>query len=232
MYTQNEWLLSTLLEFYQNREHLDILKKIINREFVIRASKKLSIRIVNWFVTNYAKQHFTAYEIQSSLPTQPQPQPQPAICIVQDVPCTEPVKNTTESNIVTVQPRRFFVWTSYKSTEDSYSKQMFDPYCRQQRILIPYDDQTQIETTIGQLHFFKWAIMNKVLDYIIANYDLIEKDMNIRLNTLKRKPSHSSHDHSTESNAKMTRKKREELSTNACRIMRKEVCTKPVQMRF
>jgi hypothetical protein len=61
--TQHQWLLSNLLEFYQNREYLDIVKKIINREYVIHKSKKLSIRIVNWFVTNYAKQHFTVYEI-------------------------------------------------------------------------------------------------------------------------------------------------------------------------
>ena len=227
MYTQNEWLLSTLLEFYQNKEHLDTLKKIINREFVIRASKKLSIRIVNWFVTNYAKQHFTAYEIQSqSIPSNLSnlsnlSNESSPMCLVPE--------NTVKNMALIEPPRRFFVWTSYKSTEDSYSKQMFDPYCRQQRILIPYDDNTQIETTIGQLHFFKWAIMNKVLDYIIANYDLIEKDMNVRLNTLKRK---SQLDHSTESHGNNTRKKREELSTNACRIMRKELCTEPVQMRF
>ena len=195
MNTQNQWLLSNLLEFYQNQEYLDILKRIVNREFVIRdSSKKLSIRLVNWFVTNYAKQHFTVYEI--------------------------PVLKGDET-------KRFFVWTNYKSTEDSYSKQMFDPYCRQQRILIPYDNNTQIETTIGQLHFFKWAIINKVIEYIIEHYDCIEKDMVTRLNTIKKKYSIQE----VLVNGK-TRKKREELSTNACRIMHKEICDKPVKMSF
>ena len=120
MYTQNQWLLTTLLDFYKNEEYLETLKQIINREYIVQHnSKKLSIRLVNWFVTNYAKQHFTAYEI---------PQDE--------------------------EGRRFFVWTNYKSTEDSYSKQMFDPYCRKDRVLIPYKDNTSIETTIGQLHFF------------------------------------------------------------------------------
>jgi hypothetical protein len=199
MNTQNEWLLSNLLEFYQNREYLETLKQIINREYAINASKKLSIRIVNWFVTNYAKQHFTVYEI--------------------------PIQ--TEKTSSDQETRRFFVWTSYKSTEDSYSKQMFDPYCRQQRILIPYDSDTRIETTVGQLHFFKWAIMNKVIDYIIQHYDSIEKDMTSRLNTVKRKSLIKN-----ETSGDKTRKKREELSMNACRVMRKELCEQPVKMKF
>ena len=99
----------------------------------------------NWFVTNYAKQYFTVYEV----PTQEEGK----------------------------QGRRFFVWTNYKSTEDSYSKQLFDPYCRKERILIPYKEEQRIETTIAQMHFFKWAILNRVLDYIEEHYDEIEKDM-------------------------------------------------------
>lgn len=193
MYTQNQWLLTTLLDFYKNQEYLETLKRIINREYVIEHnSKKLSIRLVNWFVTNYAKQHFTAYEIP---------------------PGTE----TDES-------RRFFVWTNYKSTEDSYSKQMFDPYCRKHRILVPYKNEMSIETTIGQLHFFKWAIVNKVLEYIVDHFDAIEKDMNVRLNTVKRKPAIENGD------GTKTRKKREELSINACKGLRKESCS--IKMTF
>jgi len=189
MYTQNQWLLTTLLDFYKNEEYLETLKQIINREYVVEHnSKKLSIRLVNWFVTNYAKQHFTAYEIKKE---QEQEQEQ--------------------------EIRRFFVWTNYKSTEDSYSKQMFDPYCRKDRVLIPYKDNTSIETTIGQLHFFKWAIVNKVLEYIVNHFDVIEKDMNVRLNTIKRKPAIENTTDGTK-----TRKKREELSINACKGMRKE----------
>ena len=69
MISQQDWLLSELLIFYKNKEYLEIVKKIVNREFTVDSSspenikgKKVSIRIVNWFVTNYAKQHFTVYE--------------------------------------------------------------------------------------------------------------------------------------------------------------------------
>lgn len=190
MHTQHQWLLNTLMEFYQIPENLEVLKQIVNREYIVQENKKLSIRMVNWFVTNYAKQHFTVY----------------------DVPPTKDGESA----------RRFFVWTNYKSTEDSYSKQMFDPYCRKQRILIPYKEQN-IETTIGQLNFFKWAIMNKVLEYIGTNFDAIEKDMSSRLNTTKKRPDDGP-------GASKTRKKREELSVNACRSLRKEVV--PVEVKF
>ena len=95
MHTQHEWLLNTLLDFYKDKSNLEVLKQMVNREYIVHDSKKLSIRMVNWFVTNYAKQHFTVYDV----PHQKEGQPD----------------------------RRFFVWTNYKSTEDSYSKQMFDP---------------------------------------------------------------------------------------------------------
>lgn len=189
MHTQHQWLLSTLMDFYyKDPKHLDVLKKMVNREYIVQNDKKVSIRMVNWFVTNYAKQHFTVYDVPS-------------------------IKEGESA-------RRFFVWTNYKSTEDSYSKQMFDPYCRQERILITCDKDTHIETTIAQLHFFKWAILNKILDYIADHYDSIEKDMSVRLNTTKKKL--------TSVDGKFTRKKREELSTNACRGLRKEFLDKSV----
>jgi hypothetical protein len=186
MISQQDWLLMELLEFYKNREYLEIVKKIVNREFIIGKSKKVSIRIVNWFVTNYAKQYFTVYE-----------------------------NNEKE---------RFFVWTRFRSAEDGYSKEMFDPYSRKDRIIIPYDETTKLITTIGQLNFFKWAILNKVIDYIIEHYDEITNDMTNRL-TVKNKPNISTED----TNVK-TRKKREELSVSACRSIRKEFV--PIKITF
>jgi hypothetical protein len=35
----------------------------------------------------------------------------------------------------------------------------------------------QILTTISQLNFFRWAIKNKVIDYVIKHKDAIKKDM-------------------------------------------------------
>jgi hypothetical protein len=207
MNTQQQWLLNTLLEFYQNTDYLETLKLIINREYTVKNHKKLSIRMVNWFVTNYAKQNFTVYDVPSAIDGE--------------------------------NGRRFFVWTNYKSTEDSYSKQLFDPYCRKDRILIPYKEEQRIETTIGQLHFFKWAILNRVLDYIEEHYDEIEKDMSQRLNTSRKKTDEIAVQNTTTmaisgggSNliGGKTRKKREELSINACRSIRKEFYPINVQL--
>ena len=36
-------------------------------------------------------------------------------------------------------------------------------------------------TTVGQLNFFKWALENKVIDYINNNLTKIDKDMNINI---------------------------------------------------
>ena len=47
--TQNDLLLSNLMVFYNNKEHLQRIMGIINGE------SKISLRIVDWFVTNYAK---------------------------------------------------------------------------------------------------------------------------------------------------------------------------------
>jgi len=95
----------------------------------------------------------------------------------------------------------------------AYSKKRFDPFCRWDRITVPYKDGTHIQTTIGQLNFFKWAIENSVIDYIEQNYLNIEKDMNCRNSTSKNRI--------IDKNNK-TRKKREELSVSASKNIKKE----------
>jgi hypothetical protein len=175
-YTQNELLLKNLMKFYENREFLKRMTCIINGE------SKISLRIVDWFVTNFAKKFFTVYEIK---------------------------ENDTES-------MRFKVYNSYKLKLKAYSKRNFDPFCRWERITVPYDDDNYMETTIGQLNFFKWAIENKILDFIEDNYDIIESDMNARNTTSKRKT------HLDTCENMKTRKKREELSVSACKCIKKE----------
>ena len=47
--TQNDLLLNNLLDFYSDSDKLDTMLSIINGE------SKISLRIVDWFATNYAK---------------------------------------------------------------------------------------------------------------------------------------------------------------------------------
>jgi hypothetical protein len=181
--TQNDLLLKNLQHFYNTEidgcydpnNNLDKMLRIITGE------SKISLRIVDWFATNYAKKYYTLYTIEQ-----------------------------TVDNIA----RRFKVYDDYKLKLKAYSKKRFDPFCRWDRISIPYTKGKFIETTIGQLNFFKWALENKVIEYIEQHYDTIEKDMNSRNSTSKRKEI-------IVDNSK-TRKKREELSISATKSIKKE----------
>jgi len=182
--TQNDLLLKNLIIFYKTYDldgiyntnnNLDKILKIITGE------TKISLRIVDWFATNYAKKFYTLYVIEGA-----------------------------NDNVT----RRFKVYDDYKLKLKAYSKKRFDPFCRWERISIPYKNGTYIETTIGQLNFFKWTLENKVIDYIEQNYSDIETDMNNRNSTSKRKEIITD-------NSK-TRKKREELSISATKSIKKE----------
>ena len=78
-----------------------------------------------------------------------------------------------------------------------------------------------METTIGQLNFFKWAIENNIIDFIETNYQTIENDMNHRNSNSKKKQSPENLATVENDNSK-TRKKREELSISACKCIKKE----------
>lgn len=171
--TQNDLLLNNLMTFYKNENNFEKMLKIITGE------TKISLRIVDWFATNYAKKYYTLYNYDDSY------------------------------GVI----HRFKVYTDYKLKLKAYSKRRFDPFCRWDRISIPYKNGTFIETTIGQLNFFKWAIENKVINYIEENYETIENDMNNRNSTSKKKE--------LDVNSK-TRKKREELSVSATKSIKKE----------
>jgi hypothetical protein len=149
--TQNDLLLHKILRFYNENGHMEQMLSVINGE------TNISLRIIDWFATNYAKKHYTVYDIQN-----------------------------------TVTPKRFKVYVDYKLKLRAYSKKRFDPFCRWDRINVPYKQGTYIQTTLGQLNFFKWAIENEVIRYIQENYSAIETDMNIRNNT-SRKAAKSHH---------------------------------------
>ena len=55
--TQNSLLLNNLIKFYEEDDNLEVMLNIINGE------SPISLRIVDWFVTNYAKQKFTVYNL-------------------------------------------------------------------------------------------------------------------------------------------------------------------------
>lgn len=195
--TQNEVLLNKLMKYYNHNKNLNSMLKIINGE------SKISLRIIDWFATNYSKKNYIVYNI---------------------------IREDSKEE-------RFKVYDDYKLKLKAYSKRRFDPFCRWDRITIPYIDNTYVQTTLGQLNFFKWALENKIIDYIEENYKAIEADMNTRNNVNKKlknisltsNSSNESDDSNFSYNSNLssnsnnkTRKKREELSINALKSIKKE----------
>jgi hypothetical protein len=72
--------------------------------------------------------------------------------------------------------QHYNIHTHYRLQLNAFSKQLFDPFRRRERTEVKVGNQI-IETTVGQLNFFKWLIQNKILDYIEENYNAIENDM-------------------------------------------------------
>lgn len=65
----------------------------------------------------------------------------------------------------------FTVHCSYKATLNGYSKKLFDPFCRKDKIefQIPGTEDAPIKTTIAQLNFIKWCITNNIITHIENN---------------------------------------------------------------
>ena len=170
--TQNTLLLNNLLEYYNKNNNLEKILKIISGESLI------SLRLIDWFATNYSKKFFTVYMLKNSQG----------------------------------EEYRFKVYIDYKLKLKAYSKKRFDPFCRWDRITIPYSKDSMIQTTIGQLNFFRWVLENKILDYIDKHYSEINNDMNKRNSTTKNRKE----------KGKQTRKTREELSVSASKSIKRE----------
>ena len=155
--TQEQWVLHRLERFYNNPSHLEKVKSILDQ------SSNLSLRLIDWFVTNYAKKYNVAF--------------------------------------LTKTQKHVIVYLSYKSHLKAYSKKMFDPFCRWKRI--KFHD---IDTTVGQLNFFEWAISDEILDYLEKHRDEVHSDMETRL-------------HEEKEESKITKKKRHELSHSATKSL-------------
>lgn len=137
--TKLSLLMKSLTDFYRDSIYIEQIKSIIDQNSVI------SLRILDWFITNYSKKHRT---------------------------------------IITTNKRSIDVYQNYKLQLKSFSKKHFDPFCRKNKIIFYYNDQDHIETSCGQLCFFRWCFENNILNYVKDNLSIIEQDMK---NSLKSK---------------------------------------------
>lgn len=196
IHCKQELIVSSLQRFYTTHpDREEILKHLLG-------TSSISLRLIDWFVTNYAKQHNISYILNG---------------------------------------QEFLVYMNYKSQLKAYSKKLFDPFCRRERIMFQLPGHEMFETTVGKLNFFRWAIEKGVLSYIQGNLTTIETAMNASARELQKarksatpstaSSTGSSTSISTASSARSTRKRLASSSTppNA-KLMQKHDCE--VEVRF
>ena len=142
---RDELRLNKLKKFYKNQHNLETFVNIVTGNF---PKKNLSLRILDWFVTNYSKEKDIIIKY----------------------------KNEKDSSIIL-----FDVHNEYKNQLTAFGKKGYDQFCRSGKILYPYMEDGKkkyVETTIAQLNFFKWAITEKIINYVVKHFDEIFKHMN------------------------------------------------------
>jgi hypothetical protein len=130
---KQELIVSSLQRFYSQRTDIAQILEILN------GANAMSLRLIDWFVTNYSKVNNTAYILNG---------------------------------------HEFVVYTNYKAQLKAYSKKLFDPFCRRERIIFQVPGHEPFMTTVGKLNFFRWAIEKGILDHIQTHQKEIEKHMN------------------------------------------------------
>lgn len=190
---KQELIVSALQDFFTLPGHLEAILPIL------QGKSNISLRLIDWFVTNYAKKHNISYILNQ---------------------------------------RQFLVYFHYKRELKAYSKRLFDPFCRRERISFQARGHDAFVTTVGQLNFFRWSLEKDILTYIAANIEAIEKDMNTSMREHYGSTSSSTSDIknavttsqsaqstlSTQSTDSSTRRKRTELSKSALKKVNLHQC--------
>jgi hypothetical protein len=113
---------------------------------------------------------------------------------------------------------KFDVYKSYKSKLDTYQKKTFDPFKRDREGYSPFklkyiDPETsktmKVETTVGQLNFFKWCIEKEIIFYIEKHINDIKQDMK----TFGKQETVLDQSKTT-TTTKKTKSKKDQVSTN------------------
>ena len=150
-------LIIPITKFFSNR-------LMLNKIITILKGESISLRLIDWFVTNYCKKFNILYNLNDYKGNQP---------------------NKTKDELQSFD-NFIIIHNNYKGQLKAYSKKNFDPFCRRNRIRFYYEDNKYFITTVGQLNFFKWALENHIIDYIEKHIKAIDSDMNLRCETVKK----------------------------------------------
>lgn len=149
-----ELLLTSLTNYYRSNNNIITLKNIIE------GRHRLSLRMIDWFVTHYSNTYKIFYWIHKKK---------------DEVYIDYPSHLTDTENI-----KKISLYNDYRGQLKSYAKINFDSFRRHNRITFIIDENNvsnNIETTVGQLNFFRWIFNNNILQYAIINYDNIYNNM-------------------------------------------------------
>lgn len=177
-------------KFYNNKDNL---KKVID---IVRHDTDHSLRILEWFCSNYSKKYNIVYKIT----------PTKEINVWLDY----------KACLDSYTKKKF---DPFKRDHDGYAKFEVSVNYPDLPLLKKW------ETTVGQLNFFRWCIKNKILDYVLKNLKKIKDDMNQvtlknypdKTKTTKKIKKISTALKEINSNTVKTRKKRVSLSSAATR---------------
>ena len=61
--SKKDLLMESLIQFFSIKENLDQVKPIINGNDNNKNKPKMSLRIFDWFVTNYSKKYNITYQV-------------------------------------------------------------------------------------------------------------------------------------------------------------------------
>jgi hypothetical protein len=196
IHCKQEIIILSLQRFYST---LDNLNEIVE---LLKGTSDMSLRLIDWFVTNYSKAHSTSYILNG---------------------------------------QEFVVYMNYKNQLKAYSKKMFDPFCRRERISFQIPGHEAFLTTVGKLNFFRWAIEKGILNYIKGHQPEIEKEMNTAMREQTKQRSETSTRDSTASTTttttnttttsqSQTRKRNIKNDTAAVKLLQKHDC--PIVISF
>lgn len=176
-------LIIPITRFFQNVRNMYILINILNGRSII------SLRLIEYFVVNYVLENNTYFDAQKyksdpgfivnhMIDTSADEQQDNSNAAAVDLTAREAVTRDVAAASPSNFDNYFLVHDNYKSQLKEYNKKNFDPFCRWNRIRVYFDSKKYFYTTVAQLNFFKWAIENHVLDYILDSLPTIETSMN------------------------------------------------------
>ena len=125
--------------------------------------------------------------------------------------------------------QEFMVYMSYKSQLKAYSKKLFDPFCRRERIMFSLPGVEPFVTTVGKLNFFRWAIEKQIIEYLKTHYELVEADMNSHMKQLSRSRSTRTTTASSSSSGQADNKKRVRVANQTSPSQ--TVCRRDVEIK-